>query len=318
MVTTIVIIVLALMAGAYAVCGVPFGYLISKHSGVDVTKTGSGNIGTTNVARSVGAKEGVATLFLDAAKGFVCVYVAKLLMALAATGGDMAPFAPAQPFSWTVAMVFMAAVLGHIYSPYLHFKGGKGIACGFGAALAMAWPLAIAILIVFLVIAVPTRYVSAGSLAASISLPIFAAIFYWPIDWGFEIPLIIAAAAACWAHRVNAKRLLAGEESTFDIKDGKGQTVDKTDNYVKAVEEATVAAAEEDAAKAPRPGVGLSFGDEPVLQEKIGSTESEIDAMNEDVDVFTQALKEGRDPMEALDELDDARDAADEARGEDA
>ncbi len=309
MITTFIIVVLALMAGAYAVCGVPFGYLISKKSaGIDVTKTGSGNIGSTNVTRSVGAKAGALTLFLDAAKGFVCVYVAKLLLGLAVTGGNLEPFAPGQELSWTVAMVFMAAVLGHIYSPYLHFKGGKGIACGFGATLALAWPLALGILVVFLVVAVPTRYVSAGSLAASVSLPIFAAIFYWPINWGFEVPLIIAALAAIWAHRSNARKLLAGEESAFELKGGKDDGMSDRDATVRDVEEATIEAAKADAARAPAPGVGLPFGDEPQLKDEIEDADDDLDLVNREVDAFSEALKEGKDPLEALDALDDDED----------
>ncbi len=306
MITTLVIVLLALMASAYAVCGVPFGYLVSKKSaGVDVTKVGSGNIGSTNVARTVGLKAGALTLFLDAAKGFVCVYLAKLLLALALTRGELAPFEPTGEFGWTIAMVFMAAVIGHIFSPYLHFKGGKGIACGFGACLALCWPLAIAILIVFLVFSIPTRYVSLGSLAASISLPIFAAIFYWPINWGFEVPLIFAAAAAVWAHRQNAKKLISGEERAFKVKDGKDDPMDHSDDSVRAVEEATMEAAEADAARPPKAGVGLSFGDEAQLKTKIGDAVDDIDVVNEEVDAFSKALEDGRDPMEALDALDD-------------
>ncbi len=306
MITTLVIVLLALMASAYAVCGVPFGYLISKKSaGVDVTQVGSGNIGSTNVARTVGLKAGALTLFLDAAKGFVCVYLAKLLLALALTGGDLAPFAPTGEFGWTIAMVFMSAVIGHIFSPYLHFKGGKGIACGFGACLALSWPLALAILIVFLVFSIPTRYVSLGSLAASISLPIFSAIFYWPINWGFEVPLIFAAAAAVWAHRLNAKKLLAGEERTFEVRDGKDDSVEHSDDSVRELEEVTMEAAKADAARAPKAGVGLPFGDEPQLKTEIDEAEDDLDVVSEEVDAFSNALENGEDPLEALDALED-------------
>lgn len=311
---TIFIATLALMLGAYALCGVPFGYLISKRSaGVDVTHVGSGNIGSTNVARTVGAKAGAATLCLDALKGLVCVIVSRLVLALLITGGDTAPFDPMGPFGWCLSCVFLACVCGHIFSPYLGFKGGKGIACGFGAALGLNVWLALVILLVFLVVAVPTRYVSAGSIAGSVALPVAAVFLFWPsglpgswlIFWGFEIPLILAALCAIWAHRVNVRRLKDGVESEFslktepdgteevvmdesrDLSDGEERRYDYTTDDVEA---ATIEAAEADAARRPQAGVTYTFGDERSVKSEVDTTERDVDELNEAVDDFEASL----------------------------
>lgn len=199
----------------YLVCGVPSGYLISKQeANVDVRKEGSGNIGTTNVARSVGKGAAALTLLCDAGKGFICVGLGQLIASQIFFGGDMWPFVPSGPLSWITGMLLLAAILGHVFTPYLAFHGGKGIAVGFGAMLAAAPLGALGLLLVFVVVVIPTRYVSAASVSAAFSLPIWCVVLYHATI-GFLVPALIACLIVIWAHRSNINKLLHGEERRF-------------------------------------------------------------------------------------------------------
>lgn len=212
---TILLMVLS-CAVTYFVCGIPFGLLIaSKEGHIDVRKVGSGNIGTTNVARSVGAKAGGLTLLCDALKGFLSTFVWSHIFAAALFAGDMAEVGPFGAYGWMASLVFLAAILGHVFSPYLHFHGGKGIAVGFGAALGYIPFVALGLLLVFVLGAVPTRYVSLGSSLAAVSLPVWGCIFgYAPATiW----PLAAIAAIVVWAHRGNIAKLVRGEERRFSF-----------------------------------------------------------------------------------------------------
>ncbi len=201
---------------SYFVCGIPFGLIIARAMGhVDVRHTGSGNIGTTNVARSVGKGAAAATLACDVAKGLVCMLVARQAIAALALAGDVSALDHRTLFGCSMSFVFLGCVLGHILSPYLRFHGGKGIAVGFGAALGLWWPIAIGLLAVFVVFAVPTRYVSLGSVAAAVSLPIWCAVLGFPAP--SLVPIVIAAATVVWAHRENVGKLVRGEERSFSF-----------------------------------------------------------------------------------------------------
>ena len=149
---------LALTLGAYVVCGIPFGLIIAKREGhVDVRTVGSGNIGTTNVARSVGKKAAALTLLCDLGKGLVWMLLARWVLAALVFGGDAASLDRTTVFGASLSLVYMGCILGHVFSPFLGFHGGKGIAVGFGAALGLWWPVALGLLVVFLVFAVPSR-----------------------------------------------------------------------------------------------------------------------------------------------------------------
>ncbi|WP_428379770.1 glycerol-3-phosphate 1-O-acyltransferase PlsY [Olsenella sp. Marseille-QA0557] len=199
----------------FFICAIPSGYLISKQgSHVDVRKEGSGNIGTTNVARSVGKGAAALTLLCDAGKGFICVGLGKLIASQIFFGGALWPFVPSGPLSWITGMLLLSAVLGHIFTPYLGFHGGKGIAVGFGAMLAAAPLGALGLLLVFVVVVIPTRFVSAASVCAAISLPIWSVVIYHA-TFGFLIPALIACLVVIWAHRTNINKLLHGEERRF-------------------------------------------------------------------------------------------------------
>ena len=110
-------------------------------------------------------------------------------------------------------MVFLGCILGHVFSPYLRFHGGKGIAVGFGAALGLYWPIGVGLLALFLVLVIPTRYVSLGSIAAAASLPVWCVVFGFPAV--SVAPVALAAVVVIWSHRENVRRLLHGEERRF-------------------------------------------------------------------------------------------------------
>ena len=214
-----------LTAGAYLVCGVPFGLLVSAAmAGVDVREMGSGNIGTTNVARSVGKGAAALTLLLDLGKGLLWMIVARLVLALAVFGGDLSSLDHTTSFGAALCVVYLGCICGHVFSPYLHFRGGKGIAVGFGAALGLHWPVALGLLAVFLVLTLPTRYVSLGSVAAAASLPVWCLVLGFPA--ASVASITIAAVIVIWSHRENVRRLLNGEEHRFSFHK-KGERVEK-------------------------------------------------------------------------------------------
>lgn len=177
----------------YLAGSVPFAFLLARHAGVDVRVVGSGNVGAANVLRTTGAWRGVAVMALDVAKG-----VAAVLIAHGTAGGGAA------------AATGAAAVVGHIYPVWLRFHGGKGVAVAAGVFCVLA-PLATGVAASFFVVTVwATRYVSLGSIAATLALP--------PVAWFSGAPRTVVAAAACtgalivFRHRANLRRLVAGTE----------------------------------------------------------------------------------------------------------
>lgn len=207
----------ALLAlGAYLICGVPFGLLVAGAMGhIDVRTTGSGNIGTTNVARSVGKGAAALTLLLDLSKGLVWMLLSRVVLAFAVFGGDFASLDHTTVFGTSLTVVFLACICGHVFSPYLRFHGGKGIAVGFGAALGLYWPIGLGVLALFLALVIPTRYVSLGSVFAAASLPVWCAAFGFPPV--AVAPVAVAAVVVVWSHRENVRRLLHGEERRFSF-----------------------------------------------------------------------------------------------------
>jgi glycerol-3-phosphate acyltransferase PlsY len=182
---------------AYLLGSVPTGYLLGYFAGVDVRRTGSGNVGATNVARVAGKWLGLLTLLGDAAKGFVPVLIAlRLDLGAALTG-----------------LVALAAFLGHLYPVFLKFQGGKGVATALGALLALA-PAAVGVLlVVFLIVALATRIVSLASIVAAGMTPVAI----WLL--GYPTPVIgavlLMALMTIWRHRENIQRLRAGAEPRF-------------------------------------------------------------------------------------------------------
>lgn len=181
---------------AYLLGAIPIGYLVTKAaSGLDIRSHGSGNIGATNVLRILGKGPAVATLLGDAAKGWGAVWLA---------GGLGGP----EP-AWAAAGAILA-VVGHCWSVFLGFTGGKGVATGFGAFLALT-PLAAALTLpVWAVVAAAFRYVSLASLAAAGCLPVAAFLFGYPA--ASVLAALVAAVIVVARHRDNFTRLFSGTE----------------------------------------------------------------------------------------------------------
>jgi glycerol-3-phosphate acyltransferase PlsY len=196
---------------AYLLGSVPTGFLVAQAKGVDIRAVGSGNIGATNVLRALGKPAGILVLFVDALKGWVAVVLIVRLVLLAfGLGVDGARMEVCQ------IIAALCAILGHNYTCWLHFKGGKGIATSAGVLLALVpWAL-ITIFIIWIVVFALTRYVSLGSLAASAALP-FAS---WATHESLTKVIVTGAMAALaiYKHKGNIQRLLNGTEPRFGQK----------------------------------------------------------------------------------------------------
>lgn len=202
---------------SYFMCGIPFGLLIVRFSSSeDIRTMGSGNIGTTNVGRSIGKSAALLTLVLDALKGALCTLAAQFVFGALFFKGSTAALAPAAPYGWMMSWVYFACVAGHILSPYLHFKGGKGIAVGLGAGLGYMPGFALCLLAIFIVIVVPTRLVSLGSLAAAVGLSVVDIFVLHALPQN-SLPMVLISALVMWAHRSNVHKLLTHQEPKFNF-----------------------------------------------------------------------------------------------------
>jgi glycerol-3-phosphate acyltransferase PlsY len=217
---------LLLILGAYVLGSIPFGVLIARSRGVDITKHGSGNIGATNVGRVLGKRLGLLCFVLDLGKGAVPVLVAGRI---SGTLGKWSVDIPAET-SWLWLAVAVAALTGHMASVFLKFRGGKGVATTFGALLAL-WPtLGIPALLAFAVWVVAvrlTKIVSLASMIAAVVVPwatlglLIAAPLPDDLSTGSLTvrmipPMIVSigiAALVLWRHRSNFHRLLSGTEN---------------------------------------------------------------------------------------------------------
>ncbi len=209
--------------GAFLAGSIPFGLLLVRLAGKgDVREHGSGNIGATNVSRVGGKALGIVTLLLDITKGFLPVFLAK------SQGWDPA----------STAAVALAATAGHVFTPWLKFQGGKGVATALGAALAFHWLMVMPSLGMFILLVALTRYVSLGSIVGSALMPLMLALLPEPtravqvggeafrlrLDFGglltwptHEAPVIVLwsllAGLVVVKHHENIRRLLTGTEN---------------------------------------------------------------------------------------------------------
>ena len=165
---------------SFFIGAIPFGLILGRvFNHTDIRKAGSGNIGTTNALRVAGPKVAALTLLL----GVIC----------------------------------LAAVWGHIFSPYLNFHGGKGIAVGLGVILAWYWPIGLSLLGMFIMAVAITKYVSVGSLAAAIGLPIASCAVFPYSSLVLKFCMALIGITVVWAHRANIKKLMAGKESKLSF-----------------------------------------------------------------------------------------------------
>ena len=196
----------AWLLAAYLIGGIPFGFLIGKARGVDVRTVGSQNIGATNVFRTVGKKWGFLALFLDMMKGFVPTFLCKRYAA---------------DLSWLPLAVGVTCAVGHMLTPYMKFKGGKGVATGAGMLFGLVPALMGVTFLVFVLFFAAANYISLGSCCAAafigtaIWFPILGCAGYHDLPQAILVTFI--AAFVIYKHRANIGRLLAGNENKIYI-----------------------------------------------------------------------------------------------------
>lgn len=181
----------------YFIGAIPFSYIIPKLKGVDITKVGSGNVGGTNVLRNMGTKYGALAMFLDIMKAVIAVLIFR-------------PFGE-HPMVMAGAM----SVIGHCYSPFVKFKGGKGVATTLGTFFAIYPQAGLFALGVWIAIVAATQYVSLGSIVGLLAGAFFAFVFekdYWVI-------FLALALFSVYRHKENIKRLLDGNERKTNVVD---------------------------------------------------------------------------------------------------
>lgn len=188
--------------GAYLLGAIPTGLLLARFfSATDIRAGGSGNIGATNVTRLLGKKFGTLTLLGDMLKGFLPVYIGALLFPDTSGGAD-----------YMILSIFgLAAFLGHLFPLYLKFKGGKGVATGFGIFAYLAPAPLVLVLALFIIIVAVSRYVSLASLSAAIVLPLLLIAYSYPLPvmaLGILMGLLVFI-----KHKDNIQRLLQGAEN---------------------------------------------------------------------------------------------------------
>ncbi len=183
------------VVGAYLIGSIPFSLIVGKlMAGVDIRKQGSGNVGATNVLRSLGTQGAILALIADALKGVAAVWAGLLV------GGAM-----------LAAVCGVAVVLGHCFSVFLSFKGGKGVATSGGIVLFLMPKVILALLAAFILIVFLSRYVSLGSITVAALLPVLA--FTLNYDFAYVLMSLVLAFIVIWHHKDNITRLKEGTES---------------------------------------------------------------------------------------------------------
>lgn len=195
-----------LLVGGYLIGSIPMGYIIGKlFYRVDIRSAGSGNIGATNALRLFGTRTGIIILILDMLKGVCVVLVARAWFA---------------DYPWVVSASVLLAILGHIYTIFLRFKGGKGVATAGGAFLALAPLEALIALGIFVIVVAISRYVSLGSILAALGFAVVVVIRQLAgrsPDW-FKVALCVAVVAMIIIrHRANIGRLMQGNENRLSF-----------------------------------------------------------------------------------------------------
>ena len=197
---------------AYLLGAIPFALMVSKKlAGVDISKFGSGNIGGTNVYRVLGRRAGAIAVILDLAKAFAAVIAAKYII------GDSVLMVVETPITWQwgQALAALMVMVGHNWSVYIKFRGGKGVATYFGSLFAMWPPAALFAAVILVLTLLRSRYMSLGSLLSASGV----LILFIVLTVGYDFPVVylvysmIAAALIFYQHRANIDRLGSGTES---------------------------------------------------------------------------------------------------------
>lgn len=206
-----ILLIFTIIIGSYLLGSIPFGLLIGKMNGIDIRKVGSCNIGATNVTRTVGKWWGKLCFFLDLMKGFIPVLIASIIFS---KNAELKSFVP--------LLAGAASMVGHMFSIYLKFTGGKGVATGGGIILGLAPITFAAALLGWAIVFLTSRYVSLASIFAAASLAIFAFVFrvlgieYVP--YSSIIFFAVIGGLTIYRHRSNIKRLIDGTENKFEKK----------------------------------------------------------------------------------------------------
>ncbi len=206
---------------AYLLGSIPTGFLVARAKGIDIRKTGSGNIGATNAMRVLGKPAGIFVLLMDAAKGYAACYITMRVFEHYGISSHPSSIEEIQAMlnqitnHTIVAGIFV--VLGHNYTCWLKFKGGKGIATTAGVYLALAWPAVFVALVVFILAVAATKYVSVGSIAAAIALPATVWVML-PDNLFFCLVTTALGVLAICKHKTNIQRLMAGTENRLGKK----------------------------------------------------------------------------------------------------
>jgi glycerol-3-phosphate acyltransferase PlsY len=189
-----------LLLGGYVLGSVPTGFLTGRVWGVDVRRAGSGNIGMANVLRTAGKWPAVITMAGDMLKGFVPVFVARLV-----TENE-----------WLIAAVALAAVAGHCWPVFLKFKGGKAVATGAGTTIALAPVVGLALFAFWWAVVLVSRYTSLGAISVMLVTPIVFLVTGQPAP--YVLYTVIGGALVLWRHRENARALVNGTERKIGQK----------------------------------------------------------------------------------------------------
>lgn len=184
----------------YLLGSIPFGFIMGKLYGIDIRKKGSGNIGFTNVWRTIGPWPAAVVLVFDAGKGWLSAYYGFML------GNER-----------YVLIASVCALLGHLFSVFLKFRGGKGVATGFGICLYIDPGITGITLVIFLLVVFFSKYISAGSLSAALSVSVLSMVF--DINYFYKLFIIPASVLVIIMHKENIKRLLKGTENKIGKKE---------------------------------------------------------------------------------------------------
>jgi glycerol-3-phosphate acyltransferase PlsY len=204
-----------LIPAAFLMGSIPFGLIFTRNKGIDIREEGSKNIGATNVLRSAGKMPAVLTLLADLLKGAIPVFITCVIVAKITEGHQIEQFVIISRDIWT-GMVGLAAVLGHMFSVFLKFRGGKGVATGFGVLLVYSPVCAAIILFVWIPVVYITKYVSAGGIVAVCVLPL---VYLLHEKTMVQVLIgVILAVLITIKHSSNIKNLIDGTESKVGEK----------------------------------------------------------------------------------------------------